>query len=528
MPLLDHFPKELSSPRPKQIEVLNLIDKQLSEGTKIFMVNAPVGSGKSAIGITLANYFKSAWVLTPKIALQFQYRDTFKEVKLLRGRKWYPCSYENKAINDYVIPLIKDGKHFRTDEGSSCSGAKCTKKPSKKKQQILDYCATFGPCPYTTAIETASKSDIIVSNYHAFAAQNLYNPAMFGHRKVIVLDEAHSLVHFLRDTLTMSYTIHRMVYTKEVEHLKTFAQWVTWLKRDEQLNTFQDTDSRDAYKARIEKLEGIGENVYGNPVITKTFFDHEKELFKVELIPANVGGAAKALIYDYADVIVLMSGSWHGKEISCWEIGLDPALVSYINIPSDFPAENRPVVLPRDKTLDLSHKNWETNLPKLGEHINQLMLHHQGEKGLIHVNSYTKAFQIAKTVNSDRLIVHTSDDFSLKYKEFIESDPKEGKIFISPSCVEGISLDDDLCRWQILTTLPYPSCSDGYYAALLAKGGWHLYNTHTLRSVSQMCGRIVRSSEDRGISYALDSRFTGFLSKMSGSLDMWFKKGLVK
>lgn len=522
--LIDYFPTETGHhPRESQIKALSAIQRGLENGTRMFMVDAPVGCGKSHIAATVARYFGSAWVLTPKLTLQRQYQETFGDVRLLRGRKWFPCTYADSETNQYVVPLIQDGKHFNVADGSSCAGARCTKKPASKRTKILTECEKSGPCPYGTAVDVASSAPTVVSNYHAFAAQTLYNPQMFAHRKVMIIDEAHTLHSFLKDYLTTSFTIYRMVAPAEITHMTTFAQWLSWLGRHEQVATFTDEDARDAYKTRLEKFEQIGEGVFGSPPIIKTYHDPDKETFKVEFVPSSVGGAARNLIYEFADVVVLLSGTWYGKEVSCREIGIDPALCNYITIDSDFPAENRVTCLPTDQTLDMSHKNWESNLPRLAKQIRTIMDNHKGQKGLCHVNSYNKAWQLAKEIKSSRVIVHVSDDFHEKFKEFCNS--KDG-VLVTPSCVEGVDLKDDLCRFNILTTLPYPSAAEGWYQRLLAKAGWNVYNVHTMRQVGQALGRGVRHNKDFCTNYLMDSRFTAFLRKMSSVLPKWFLEAL--
>lgn len=522
MSILDFTPAGYEL-REGQKKVLLAFERAYLNGTRYFMIDAPVGSGKSLIVRVMQAYLQVAYVLTPRLGLQAQYTLEFTNSRKLIGRRHYPCSYQDSELNNYVIPIIKNGKTFRVEDQASCSGAICTKKPAAKRQRVMEECLTYGPCPYTTAIDVASQSDMVVCNYHSFIAQTRFRPDQFGHRKLLAIDESHTLASVLRDVLTVSFIIDRMVAPKEVEHLKTLAHWVAWLQRSEQLSTFHDADSREAHLARVEQLEQTGEGVYGTPVITKLIHDSEKESFKVSVIPYNVGGAAQKLIYDYADVVVVLSGTWYDKNTSCREIGLDPALTNFISVASEFPAKNREVVLP-PSNLDLSHKNWELNLPKLAKYVSNIINSHRGQSGLIHTSSYTKAWQLGKLLKSPRIILHTSDDFVEKFKEFQNS--VDG-VLISPSCVEGVDLKDDLCRFNVLTSLPYPSAGEGYFQRLLANNGWNLYNIICMRQIGQALGRGVRHKEDWCKNYLCDTRFYGFLNKMGKFLPDWFKAGFV-
>lgn len=509
---------------PYQDDALSKLSDAYNSGNKFALGDFPVGSGKSLMAVCIGDALGTAYIPMPNNNLAAQYAKSFKDVRLLRGRKWLPCTYDDPETNNYVIPLIHEGKVFKVEESQSCSGARCTKKPSSKKEKVIAECAKSGPCPYTESVEVASKSNVIATNMHAFCAQNMYNPHMFGHRKVIIVDEAHLLHSFLRGYLTTGFTINRMVAPKEVDWITTFEQWVAFLSSPEQVATFDTEDKRDDYKTRIEKLQQIGEGVYGNHPITNLVHDPDGESFRVEFVPNNVGGAAKSLIYDYADFVVLMSGSWGDKATSMREIGLDPAETRVISMPSTFPKENRPVVMAPDN-LDLSHKNWEANLPKLVEFIKDKMKKHPNEKGLVHVPSFSKGWQVIKALHSPRVIGHVSEDFHQKFDEFLKTDKPQ--VFISPSCVEGVDLKDDLCRWQILTTLPYPPAASGFYQRLLAKNGWLMYNTHTLRQIMQMLGRPVRHQSDHAVSYLADTRFNGFVKKMWSQIPKWLQDGFV-
>lgn len=522
MSILNHVPEGYTL-RDGQKAVLLAFERAYKEGTRNFIMDCPVGAGKSLIVKVLQNYLGSSYVLTPRINLQLQYTKEFKDARKLIGRKWLPCTWKDADLNNHVVPIIKQGKFFKIEERSSCAGAICTKKPAAKRKKILEECANYGECPYTVLVNTASESDMVVANVHSFLAQTKWRPELFGHRKIVAQDEGHLLSQIVRDSLKVSFTINRMVAPKEIEFLRTVAHWCSWLGRAEQVSTFSDEDVRDNYLSKIEQFEQIGEGVFGSPVIAQTIFDPDKELFRVSFIPYNVGGAVQKLIFEFGDVAVALSGTWYGKQVSCQELGFDPSLTAYISIPSDFPAKNRMVKLP-PPDLDLSHKNWEVNLPKLAAHINEIVKNRPKDRTLIHVTSYTKAMQLSEAMKNPRVITHFSEDFKEKLELYLAT---EGAILISPSCWEGVSLDNDRCRINILTALPFPSAGDPYWERVLKNGRWDLYNTQCLRQIGQALGRGVRHKDDKCDNYLMDTRFGPFLKKMQKVLPDWFKESLT-
>ena len=89
--ILKHFALEGRDPRPGQVIVIEAIAKAFeTKNTVIF--EGPVGSGKSAIAMTLAKYYGTSHILTPRKSLQDQYYNDFsKDVCVMKGKGGYPC-----------------------------------------------------------------------------------------------------------------------------------------------------------------------------------------------------------------------------------------------------------------------------------------------------------------------------------------------------------------------------------------------------------------------------------------------------
>ena len=93
----------LPTSRLNQKVVIEEIDKVFKTGVKIVVLEAPVGSGKSAIAVTLARSVGEtskeegvggAHVITPRKSLQDQYHEDFyNHLVLMKGRNAYPCTF---------------------------------------------------------------------------------------------------------------------------------------------------------------------------------------------------------------------------------------------------------------------------------------------------------------------------------------------------------------------------------------------------------------------------------------------------
>ncbi len=511
--LINWFPKELESPpRSQQVNALNFIEQSFNNGINVVICEMPVGAGKSPVATTLSRSFSGGIITTPRVQLQQQYLNDFDRTSPLIGRSRFGCIKLDPEARK-SIEVIKGGDiPSKPILEQSCAAGPCLSKPTTKRERIKQECENNGGCPHQVHIDVANQTETVVSNLHSLAYSVSLNERI-GKPNVLVMDEAHNLESFIRDFAKLKFTIRRKVLHSEVATLKTTEQWKQWLVLPEQTALLTTEELRDSYLARIEKLAKLNETVQ------QYWDDPRTGHLVVELQPTYCGGLAQSLLFGLSDKIVLMSGTILSKDLYCKPLGLDPQKVALIQIPSDFPLENRPVYLPRHKDLDLSYKHWGKNITRACQEIKRIMEKHPNQKGLIHVNSYRAAKQIAEMLNSKRVLSHESEDFQTKLKHFYNS--KDHLVFISPVISEGYDFKDDLARWQIVVSPAYPSINDPYIKNILDKGYWQSYNYETLKTFLQTLGRVVRSNGDWGATYCLDSRFYGFLKKTWGLIPKW-------
>jgi ATP-dependent DNA helicase DinG len=512
MSILKHFPKELGEARQQQVEALKYIEQSFSNGMNTVIVEAPTGSGKSGLALTLSRAYGGGHVCTFRVALQSQYTEEFERCAPLLGRSRYAClKLDNHAYK--TIPIIHKGEvPPRPPLEKSCAVGPCMNKPRAKQEKIRAECSAIGGCPVTHAIDKCCESETVVSNLHSL----LYNVSLnekVPKKPLLILDESHGLANALRDFAKVKIRVRRKVDDVEVRHLKTTTQWLQWLNLPLQLGCLPNEDARDSYKSRLEKLEKLGDTVQ------KYWYEHQTGYLLVEITPIYINNFAQSMLFALADKVVMLSGTFFNKEMVTRPLGVDLEKTAFKQIPSDFPKENRPVYLPKHKDLDLSFKGWAQNLPRTAQEIRRIMDKHPNEKGLIHVNSYKASRELEEALGSDRIISHVSEDFALQLQAFY--DTEEPKVFISPTAGEGYSFDDDYARFQCIVTVAYPATSDPYIKWMLEQNLWGLYNYETLKILMQAFGRVVRSREDRGASYLIDGRFYGFLKKTWSLIPRW-------
>lgn len=529
--ILDYFP--LEKPRLSQKIVLEDVVKTLASDTKIVLLEAPVGSGKSAIAVTLARYYGSAHILTPRKGLQDQYFDDFSEhLVLMKGRSGYPCTLEaGPKKYKSIIKMVQEGYVPPPHKESSCAEAPCI-----NSSEIKTACRTNRPCPYDTAIDIANKSNIIVHNLHSFVFQAWYGDK-FQHRPIMIIDEAHDIEKIMRDFGTIRFSIPHTVGEWKQKTIPTefkeIDEWCDWLLEEDFTRFYskypgsgktKETSKLDDYISTVNTLRELGRNfkdrfstefetvlTYGNPSIV------------LKIVPDDIGNLFRKFLLDFCDKMVLMSGTVYEKEAFCRNLGINPDMVSFRRIDSSFPVENRKIYLVKELMVDTSHQKWDENFPHLLKSIKKVMDKFPSVKGLIHSPSYLANQQIVAGLKDKRIITHAPSTFNESLRLFYES--KDPLVFLSPICQQGVDFKDDRARFQLILRVPYPSIGDSFVRYKMERDrGW--YNYQALIAFGQQIGRINRSETDSGITVLLDERFAEFIRRNT-KLPGWLKKAFV-
>ncbi|MFZ0328565.1 MAG: ATP-dependent DNA helicase [Nitrososphaeraceae archaeon] len=247
------------------------------------------------------------------------------------------------------------------------------------------------------------------------------------------------------------------------------------------------------------------------------------EVVKVELKPLDVSTYCKALL-DKCSKSLIMSATILNYKAFCRNVGLNPDEVKFIQIPSDFPLERRPII-PLNVAY-LNYNNLQSNEVKLAiaKIVDNLMSLHKNDKGIIHTTSYEQLNFIKENIsgtNARRLLV---TDPEIQRDDVIFEHTKsttKPTVLISPSLHTGLDLKNELSRFQIITKVPYPNKSDKWTNAKReVDAEWYYWQT-ALKLI-QAYGRSVRSKDDWAKTYILDSAFGYFVKKNKDKLPSWF------
>ena len=546
------FYKDLNkyTPRKEQQDCLNFIDSEYKKNkeNKFFLLNLPVGVGKSHLALMIADWYSKNVnstarydIITNSKILQDQYVDTYSSINDLKGKENYECS-------KYACSCAQ-GQEFNRLNKTSCDA-----------------------CPHSGARDGFISGKISLTNFYLYILYQLYTPKFLQTRgsNVLIVDESHEFDDVMSDFITIKITetvIKRLKFSNESDLLKrlksvnsisTYIQFLEYLQ-GEIIQTINDVEKSlisSKRNARSDKRENKVNKLIGgkNPDIKlmQIVSDLQQYQSKVDIflkeykdnpnnwvLESNYNEKTKQKelslepiwAFDYLDkyvfskydMVFLMSGTILDKNLFCQLNGLDVTKAVYYSIESPFPLKNRPIYyMPIGK---MSYKQKEETFKNYVPIINRILKKYPDQKGIIHTNSFELASWISRDVKDPRLVHHDSSNKDEVLQKHFKTD--KPTVLVSPSMDTGVSFDDDKARFQVIAKIPYPSLAS-QKNKLRQKMNPDWYTWKTISGLIQMSGRAVRSSEDFADTIIIDGSFSDILKYSGDFFPQWFQEAIKK
>lgn len=180
-----------------------------------------------------------------------------------------------------------------------------------------------------------------------------------------------------------------------------------------------------------------------------------------------------------------------------------------------------------NKSLKLSYREKERNLPLVMQQIEKICKEHKGTHGIIQTGSYEFSkylFDHASPELRSRLVVYKD---SKERKKAIYDFDTFGKILIGPSLLEGLNFEGEKCRFIIVMKVPYASLADRLVKAKMSVyPDW--YANDVINKMIQGVGRGVRSKTDWCETYVLDGCWNDVLTRSSRFIPEKFMNRMVE
>jgi len=519
--LLENFPYKTIRKEQKYIlkKIYNNFDKY-----DYFVIEAPTGTGKSAIAKTLMDFVnKGSVLLTSTKYLQNQYEQEFQNLFSIKGKNNYRCMVDNNLM--------------------------CDKGPCNFDERIKFNCIRNKECIYYNKKEQLKFIKSFVTSYSFFLSNfsshsnnaktnNLTNANKINRFfDLIILDECHLLENNLiseigftinPNKLNEKYDLFKDIEFSDLititaplkEGFKNNEKFLTSILRvlKKKINIYSKIiynsntikkDLEEVLKLQnvsndIEQLKKLKDKIYN------LFFNKDIDNWVIEpledtlyLQPINIEKYFLNKIDRFTKKCVFLSATIVDMDGFINDLGIDPNKTLKIKVPSTFDYRRSPIVNYPSGNMNYNH--IEQSIPTIIKSIKEILNNHKGEKGIIHTNNYKITKQIIDSLNDSRLI-YVNDNINneqlLKYHLRSNKDT----VLISPSLYTGVDLKDDLSRFQIIVKLPFLSLGDRRVNKK-SKVNKQWYVTEMLKTFIQMCGRSTRHKNDSSVTYVLDSSF---------------------
>ena len=544
--------KDLSKyrPRKEQKDALSFIESeyQKNKTNKFFLLNLPVGSGKSHLALMISDWYKKnvnktarVDIITNSKILQDQYSSTYESISDLKGKDNYECeSYSCSCAQ---------GSEFNRLNKTSCES-----------------------CPYAYSRENFISGGISLTNFYLYILYSIYNPKLMESRdaRVLIVDESHEFDDVMSDFISIKITetvVKKFKFSNESEVIKKlksvssildYVEFLKYLsgeivatveqmegglstqrrniredKRDLKISKLLKTKNTDVkvmqlvtdlkqYQLKIEVfLKEYKENT--NNWVLESNWNEKTKQKELSLEPIWAYDYLDKYVFSQYDMVFLMSGTILDKNLFCQLNGLDVSKAVYYSIPSPFPLRNRPIFyMPLGK---MSYKSKEETFKKYIPYIKKLLDKYKNKKGIIHTNSFELAKWIENSIKDPRLIFHDSSNKDEMLKFHKESD--KPTVIVSPSMDTGVSFDNDDARFQIIAKVPYPSLGS-QKNKLRQSNNPDWYSWKTVAGLIQMTGRPVRSDMDYADTIIIDGGFGDVMKHSSHFIPDWIQEAIKK
>ena len=537
-------------PRKEQKDALDFIDSEYQKNklTKFFLLNLPVGSGKSHLALMIADWYRKnvtkmsrVDIITNSKILQDQYADTYESIADLKGKDNYECE-------SYSCSCAQGGEFNRLNK-TSCES-----------------------CPYSFARENYISGGISLTNFYLYILYAIYNPKLMENRgaRVLIVDEAHDFDDVMSDFISIKITdnvVKKFKFSNEYDILKklksvnSISDYVEFLKflNGEIITTTEDmergmssvprnikSDKRDLKISKVLKTKNTDVKVMNlvtdlkqyqlkidvflkeykdnpNNWVLESSWNEKMRSKELSLEPIWAYDYLDKYVFSNYDMVFLMSGTILDKNLFCQLNGLDVTKASYYSIASPFPLKNRPIYyMPIGK---MSFKSKEDTFKRYVPYIQKLLDKYKKKKGIIHTNSFELAKWIEDSIKDPRLVFHDSSNKDEVLRMHMESE--EPTVIVSPSMDTGVSFDNDSARFQIIAKVPYPSlASQKNKMRQMNNPDW--YSWKTVSGLIQMTGRPVRSDKDYADTIIIDGGFGDVIKHSSQFLPDWIQEAIKK
>lgn len=510
-----------------------------ADGREAFILEAPTGAGKSVIGMLVADVLKEvsgmdAYLLTSTKSLQEQLESDSARYSLnwamLKGQSNYECHINGAPFTDRDCMGDSLAKAYELPCAGGC-GYLCA-----RKDAMESGCAVLSYSYWLTAMNFAYDED---------------NPSEknFAPRGLTIMDECHLLADIVQDAFAPKLPKYDTLLKTQALMCGCMGSFSFPIEEYEKCYRLAESEESDyggrALDSCINILAGFGKAASEAIKKLNEAYPAESKAAKKKRASALAAASGMASAAETAREIAFLAGTVrmasdghivlkrideaelvkrHAIKFTDFTlymsatIGDIPLFAANCGITnyacskmaSGFTYKDCGIykVLPM---LNMGASKRDANMPRLLDNMGRVAEElHADVRGLIHTvsNALTDAIK-ARYGNNPRYIFYRgAEEKAEALKKLART--KNG-IIVGPSLMEGISLNDGLCRFILFPKCPYPPIDAFAQKKMEFVKGW--YEWKTMQAFYQGAGRGIRHKDDHAKIYIFDECFNFTFSK---------------
>lgn len=530
--------------RPFQYEAVEQIKETLDK-KRIAILEAPTGTGKTAIATALANSLyrrDKTTVVVQNLGLLEQYKDY--GFNILKGKQAYKC-VDPKRIETW------QQSYGREPTAADCPYAE------------MYQCRYGKECGYMVAREKAINSSRMACTYK-YASLSAKVQDRGG---LFVMDEIHNAVSEILSigSFTMD-DLQRNKHELPDFPLKNYKDGEGGLLEDDDLveisewilesmhclgsvNLFDEITPEGSEKKKVmERLNGLMEllSVCHGEVFYKCYKDKQWERGSINYTwHMEFRTISPSYLYykmtSKKDRILMMSATVGSpKALIAGELRIPKEDYGFMQFPHPVPASKRPIY--DIAVAPMSHSNlvknpyiYDQQARSIAKWISEYT--NREWRGIILTTSYKKIEMlksgIVKYLGDHRIFRNTAKTLQERIQEFVEDEtPSVIHIDTIQGWGTGVDLRGDIARYCVVAGVPFPNPTDAFEKIRMGTSTGRAYATaFAYNAVMQAAGRVSRGIKRDG-DYLLnagavaDKLATSPYAKKHYS--RWFTEAIIK
>lgn len=497
--------------RPYQYEALEKIKRTL-ENKRIAILEAPTGTGKTAIATALSNDLyrnNKATVVVQNLGLLEQYRDY--GFSILKGRQAYPCIDPDRVST------------WQNQYGREPTAADC---PYTEMYQ----CRYGAECPYMEARERALASSRMACTYkYASLSEKVQNRG-----GLFVMDEIHNAVSeilgigsfsmddFQRDKLDLpdfplkNYCDGEGGLLDDVSLVEITGWILESMHCLGNVNLFDEiTPEGSEKKKMLDSLTGLmellavchGEIFYKCYKVKKWIKGSIDYTWSMEFRTISPSYLYYKMTSEKDKILMMSATVGSPKALIAGELRIGRDDYGYMQFPHPIPVNKRPIfdisIAPMSHSnLDSKPYLYDRQAWSIAKWISEYT--DRSWRGVILTTSYKKIEMlrkgIGKYLGEHRVFKGEANSLQERIQSFIDDKtPSVVHIDTIQGWGTGVDLRGDIARYCVVAGVPFPNPTDAFEKIRINTPTGRAYATaFAYNAVVQAAGRVSRGEKQDG------------------------------